>query len=450
MNRRQFLGYTGAAGLTFPSVLRSAIGSPNGRLQHASIGLGGMGMRDLERLLEDDRIEVVALCDVDSERLALAAGMAPKARQYADWRELLERESSRIDSVNVATPDHMHAAISLAAVRSGKHVYCQKPMCHDVTEVRVLTEAASRMGVVSQLGTQLASGLGERMTVKLLRDRVIGEVKHAYLFENRANAVERYRLAGPRPKQGQKSPTNLNWDLYLGNAPFREFAPDIYHRVKWRAWQDFGTGWLGDMGCHIFSPLWRGLGLQAPKTVQAVVQQSWKTAPARFADTWPQGEHVTWVFPGTEFTGGNELTVEWLDGMWYPPNEVQAILNRPGRFPAQGLVIVGSEGSIVMPHTAKPLLFPRDKFKDFPITEPEPANHYRGFIDACLGKKAAIAGFDVTGPMTEAVLLGTVAIRVPDTPLHWNSESMIFANHPAANSLLKRKYRNGWQVDGLG
>ena len=147
----------------------------------------------------------------------------------------------------------------MTAIQRGKHVYCQKPMCHDVAEVRALTEAAVRKKVVTQLGTQVASGVGDRTTVHLLKTGAIGKIKHAYLCSNRPGAVENYRLKGPRPAQGQPPPAHLNWDLWIGTAPMRPYAPDIYHPAKWRAWQDFGTGWSGDIGCHIFDAVWKGL-----------------------------------------------------------------------------------------------------------------------------------------------------------------------------------------------
>lgn len=451
MNRRQFLRTSGMGGIAFPAILNSAFSaSPNGRLQHACIGLGNMGLRDFREFNKHEKVEVVALCDVDSRRLGMAAAEAPGARLYADWRELLEKESRRIDSVNVATPDHMHAPIGYRCLQAGKHMYLQKPLCHDVSEVRFLTEAAKKAGVVTQLGTQFASSTGDRMLTQLLQEEVIGQVTHVYLCENRENAIERYRLAGPRPKQGQQPPPEMNWDLYLGTAPDRPFAPDIYHQTLWRSWQDFGTGWLGDIGCHIWNASWRGLDLKAPGTVYARVQESWKKDPERFADTWPQTEHVTWTFPGNRKTGGEDLTVEWFDGEWFPPEEAQDLLGLPGRYPRQSAMVVGTEGALLQPHKAEPIMLPREKFKDFKKPELERQDHYRDFVQACVESTPSNAGFEVAGPLTEAVLLGTVAIRVPETTLTWDAGSMTITNHPKANRHLRRNYRDGWHVKGLG
>lgn len=271
VTRRRFLQVTATVGLAAPVVLRSSLraASLNVKLNHACIGVGGMGWVDLQSFQQHSRVQIVALCDVDANSLKRAADKVPGARVYTDWRELLEKEGDKIDSVNIAVPDHSHFPIAMTAIQRGKHVYCQKPMCHDVVEVRALTEAAVRQRIISQLGTQMASGIGDRTTVALLKAGAIGKIKHAYLCSNRPGAVETYRLKGPRPAQGQPPPSYLNWDLWIGTAPMRPYAPDIFHSTKWRAWQDFGTGWSGDIGCHVFDAVWKGLGMQPPKSVIA-------------------------------------------------------------------------------------------------------------------------------------------------------------------------------------
>ncbi|HUF61582.1 MAG TPA: Gfo/Idh/MocA family oxidoreductase [Verrucomicrobiales bacterium] len=448
-NRRRFLRGGAAAAtspLWFPAVLRSE--SPNAQLQHACIGVGGMGWGDLQNFLEHSKTQVVALCDVDEEKLAQAKEAVPGARTYTDWRELLEKEGDKIDSLNVSVPDHMHAAIALNAIRAGKHVYCQKPMCHDVAEVRALTEATRQTGVITQLGTQHASGFGDRMAVRHLRDGVVGKVRRVVLCSNRPNAIETYRLPGPRPEKGEAPPKSLHWDLWLGTAPAREFSPGIYHPTLWRAWQDFGTGWSGDIGCHIFDAVWKGLNLTAPKSVVAQVQESWRDDPARRRDTWPQSDHIVWIFPGNEMTEGDELTVEWFDGLIYPPEEVQALY--PGEvYPGEAAMVIGTEGALLLPHTSGPLLLPRDKFQGVPRPEFEPRNHYHHFADACLGGEKTETHFLHSGPMTEAILLGTVAIRRPGQLLEWDHAGMRIPNAPEVESLLRRSYRDGWEVAGI-
>ncbi len=421
--------------------------SPNARLQHACIGVGGMGWGDLQNFLQHPKVEITALCDVDANNLDKASQAAPRARLYSDWRELLQKEGERLDSVNVAVPDHMHFGISYSAVERGKHVYCQKPLCHDVAEVRALTQAAVRKGVVTQLGTQQASSVHERTAVLWLREGRIGKVTHAYLCSNRPGAVENYRLKGPRPATGRPPPPNLSWDLWLGTAPVRPFVADIYHPTKWRAWQDFGTGWSGDIGCHIFDPVWKGLGLRAPLTVSAEVQDSWLKSAARRADNWPQGDHITWSFSDSDRTEGKDLVLEWFDGEYFPPEHIRKLASPNLQdYPAESSMLIGTEGSLLIPHGYPAQLLPEAKFKD--VTRPHlpPRNHYHHFVDACLGGEKTESNFAQTGPMTEAILLGTVAIRVPGRQLSWDSTRMKFEPGREADRFLRRTYRDGWHV----
>ncbi len=452
LTRRRFLqtsALAAAAPLGFPAITRCA--SPNGKLHHASIGVGGMGFNDLNNFLSHGNTEVVAICDVDANHLNRAAQSAPGARKYRDWRELIATEGDKIDSINVAVPDHMHAPIAMAAIRAGKHVYCQKPMCHDVAEVRALTLAAEKAGVVTQLGTQHASGAGDRIAVDWLRSGVIGKVKRVVLTANRPGAVETYRLKGPRPEKGNPVPDSLAWDLWLGTAPAREFAQGIYHPTLWRAWLDFGTGWSGDIGCHIFDAVWKGLDMKkaAPKSVVARADDAWMNDPARRADTWSQASHITWVFPGTAGTEGTEFTVEWFDGAFLPPDEIRKLY--PGlNYPAESAMFLGTEGALLLTHGSGPLLLPGDKFKGVVPSRPTPRNHYHHFAGACLGGEMCESHFAQSGPMTEAILLGTVAVRHAGSALEWDAENLRVTNFEPANAHVRRTYREGWSVEGLG
>ncbi|GAA4302852.1 Gfo/Idh/MocA family oxidoreductase [Compostibacter hankyongensis] len=447
-SRRKFLGNAAAAAITPPFILRS-LGSfgpgaqPGKRLRHASIGVGGMGAHDLQNFKSHPQVDIVAICDVDAGHLKSAAAVVPGARTYRDWRELLEKEKDNIDSVNVTVPDHNHFIIASHAIAAGKHVYCQKPLCHDVAEVRALTRAAVRAGVVTQLGTQVAATVGDRTGVQWLREGIVGKIKHAYLCSNRPGAVEAYRLVGPRPAKGETPPAELNWEIWTGTAPMRPYAPGIYHPTKWRAWQDFGTGWSGDIGCHIFDPVWKGLELKTPLSVTAEVQQSWRDSPARRGDTWPQSNHITWKFPPSERTDPGGLTVEWFDGEFYPPEEIRALYSVE-KYPAESSILIGSEGALLIPHQGTPVLLPESKFKDHKRPDMQDQNHYHNFVNACLGGPGTESFFARSGPMTETVLLGTVAIRVPDTLLEWDAEHLKFPNHPEAEKYLRRSYRHGW------
>ncbi len=449
LSRRRFIQTTAAAAIGAPLILSCSRNkpAPSNRLSHACIGVGGMGWSDLQKFKEHPNVQIVAICDVDSENLKKASEILPDARTYTDWRELLEKEADNIDSVNVAVPDHNHFPIAYNAIRKGKHVYCQKPMCHDVAEVRKLTEAAEKYGVITQLGTQIASRKGDLTAVQIIRDGVIGKVKHAYLCSNRPGAVENYRLMGPRPAGGESPPAKLDWDLWIGTAPERPYAPDIYHQVKWRAWQDFGTGWSGDIGCHIFDAVWKGLDMMPPLSVTAEVQKSWKESPGRRADNWPQGDHITWIFPGNYKTDSDTFTVEWFDGEFYPPQEIRNLYN--GDYPAESAMLIGTEGALLNPHDGFPVLLPESKFAGYKMPEFESGNHYASFVVACLGGPKTASHFAQSGPMTEAILLGTVAIRVPDTLINWDAEKMKVTNNPEAEKLLRRDYRKGWGVAGF-
>lgn len=440
-SRRRFLAAVGA-----PLILRSGLraASPNGKLQHACIGVTRMGENDLKNFLSHERVQVVALCDVDTDHLDKAAKLAPDARRYTDWREMFEKEGDKIDSVNVTVPDHMHFPIAHAAIERGKHVYCQKPMCHDIAEVRALTEFAAAKGVVTQLGTQHASEIGDRMTVQFLKDGVIGKIRNVYLCSNRPAPN---RLGGPRPPGGEAPPPSLKWDLWLGTAPVRPFVPEIYHPARWRAWMDFSTSWLGDMGCHIFDPAWRALGLKAPLSVVAEVEAAWKNSPERRAENWPLSDHVTWTFPGGGLIEGETLTVEWFDGEFLPPEAARS-LNPSEKFPSEAALVVGTEGALLQRVGGGPMLLPRERFQAHPKPQLPPRNHYHHFAEACLGGEKTASHFAQSGPMTEAILLGSIALRFPGQKIGWDAAAMKIANFPEAEKFLRRRYRDGWQVPG--
>lgn len=446
ISRRKFLQTAATGVIAAPLILESCT-PDDGILQHACIGVGGMGWGDLKNFLKHPKVQIVAICDVDAERLKKASEAVPDARTYTDWRELLEEEGNIIESVNVSVPDHSHFSIAYQAIKMGLNVYCQKPMCHDVAEVRLLTEASIKSGVITQLGTQHASSANDRRAVQLIKDGAIGKIKHCYLSANRPSAVK-YRIKGPRPAHGQEAPTNLNWDLWLGTAPTRPYAPEIYHPMIWRSWLDFGTGWSGDIGCHIFDAVWKGLGLKPPKSVIAEVQKSWKESAERKSDVWPQGNHITWKFPGNDLTESDELPLEWFDGEFYPPQDVLDLF--PGeKYPVESAMLVGTEGALLIAHAGGLVLLPQNKFENYSMPKFADRNHYHHFVDACLGGENTESHFAQSGPMTEAILLGTVAIRVPDQLLNWDAPNMKFPDNPDANKFLRRTYRQGWQMAGF-
>lgn len=449
ISRRDFILSSVAATL-LPVILTEQVQAfdINGKLRHACIGVGGMGSHDLQNFLSHPDVEITAICDVDKNNLKKASELVPNATVYEDWREMLQAGKNKFDSVNVSIPDHNHFAASYTALKAGKHVYCQKPMCHDVAEVRALAQFAQKTGLVTQLGTQWASHTCDRTAVKIIKDQIIGKIKHVYLCSNRPGAIDTYRLVGPRPAVGATVPDSLNWDLWLGTAPERPFSPAIYHPAIWRAWQDFGTGWSGDIGCHIFDAVWKGLGLTAPVSVKAEVQESWKNSKERRNDTWPQSDHITWEFPGNQLTEKDSLIVEWFDGLIYPPEEIRALYSVEN-YPAESAMLIGTEGALLIPHTGGgPVLLPVEKFASHPVEKIESRNHYHHFVDACLKKATTESHFAQSGPMTEAIILGTIAIRMPDQLLNWDSSRLRFTNNKEANTYLKRNYRRGWEIKG--
>ena len=449
ISRRGFIGSTVVAGLAtaaWPGV-GWAHGGP-GKLRHASIGVGGMGWGDLQQIGGHPDVEIVAICDVDRRRTEAARKAFPDARVYPDWRELFAKESDRLDSVNVTTPDHMHAPIAMTALAAGKHVYCQKPLTHEVHEARALTAAAAKAGVATQMGIQLSSTAGDRITVEWLASGVLGKVEEVWLWSNKD--PWKYRPTGPRPAGEHAVPEGLDWDKWLGTAPARPFVPEVYHPTFWRGWQDFGVGWLGDMGCHIMHAPFRGLGLGAPISVRGEVEAAWRETPGRFTETWPTWQIVRYTYPGNELTAGDTLEVVWSDGDKYPPAE---LLERLGpevdAYPEQGALVVGERGCLLHPHGGRPTLLPGSKFVDAAVPERGDLNHYHQWVDACLGRGETGASFDYAGPLTEAILLGTIALRHPERELVWDGEGMEFTNFAEANRLLQRTYRAGWEVEGL-
>lgn len=437
--RRTFLK-TAAAGVAGPFIFPrlSLAAPPSSRLQHAAIGVLGMGRSDLSSIYRSNKVDVVALCDVDANALAEAAESFPKARLYRDWREMLEEEEDRIDSVNVSTPDHMHAPIAMTAIRKGKHVYCQKPLTHEVYEARKLTRAARRKEVVTQMGIQIHAHDAYRSAVVLLQKGVIGNVKEWYSWSGASNTNE----TGNRPPGADPVPEHVDWDLWIGVAPERPYKEKEYHPFEWRKWRDFGSGATGDFGCHILDPVFTALDIPAPLTVTARID--------RFSEeVWPGWAIIEYEFPGTKLTAGKTIRATWSDGGKKPDTGRSPHLPKDHKLPDSGSMLIGESGTMVLPHWDTPQLYPVDRFKRYPFPKLEGKNHYHEWVDACLGIGATEAGFDFAGPLTEAVQLGNVATRFVGQTLEWNAKRLRFTNNRDANNHLRRKYRDGWKVRGL-
>ncbi|MEX0741596.1 MAG: Gfo/Idh/MocA family oxidoreductase, partial [Phycisphaeraceae bacterium] len=369
-SRRTFLKHVTFAGLTMPFVAPSLVraASPNGMVRHATIGGQGMAWSDINSLDTHEHIKFIAACDVDVNRLGAVKEKFSGLRTYADYRELLEKEDKNIDSLNVTTPDHMHAPIALAAIRQGKHVYVQKPLAHTVQEARALATAAAKHNVISQMGIQIHSRMEYRLAAEFIKAGAIGKVKRVHTWSNKNWG------GGERPSNADPVPDNLNWDLWLGVAPERPFADGRYHPGQWRRWQDFGTGTFGDMGCHIYDPVYNCLELTAPVRVRSEGAEP-------FAETWPTSAIVHYTYPGTAQTAGDTIDVTWYDGGEMPPADAMEALGDQ-RPPAQGSLFIGEKGSMLLPHIGAPQLLPRELARTIERPQLPPANHYHQFIDA--------------------------------------------------------------------
>lgn len=435
--RRSFLKTIGAAAVAAPFITRGLLAkSPNNILRHASFGAAGMAWSDLTEISKSPLVDIVAICDVDLDRTVEARKKFPKAKIYQDWRELLDKEAKTIDSVNVTIPDHMHASVGVSAMELGKNVYGQKPLAHDIYEVRRMTEIARRQKVVTQMGIQIHSAAPYRMAVRIVQDGVIGKVKEVHSW-----CPKSWGDPAPRPDRSDPIPANFAWDLWLGVCAKRSFIGDqYYHPANWRKRLDFGTGTLGDMGCHIFDPIFTMLGLAEPFSARS-------EGPAPNEWNWALNSKVHYQFAGTPRTASDVLPITWYDGTSTPPADVLALLEGDPR-PDTGSIIIGTDGVMVLPHIARPLLYPDKKFRDYKFPDAGENNHWLQFVGACLGKDKTSAPFSYAGPLTETILLGDIATRFPQTTLKWNAKRMKFDLHEA-NGFVRRKYRKGWAVKGL-
>lgn len=438
LSRRTFLTRTAAAttaALAFPSIVRSA--SPNSTLQVAVVGCKGQGFSDLAQIGGHAKVKFTGFCDVDSARFDDALKKFPGVATFGDWREMFAKLGDTFDAVQVSTPDHWHAPISLAAMKARKHVYCQKPLTHTVWEARQMAITAESSKVITMMGNQIHSTTQYRTGVKAIRDGVIGKIKAVHSWQ--ANHGNQYSKLASRPKdKSAPPPTSLNWDLWLGPAPLRDYVPDIYAPFKWRDWQDFGGGTLGDFGCHILDPVFTALGLKSPLSVLA-------ENDGVHEETWPGAETIQYVFPGNTLTTGKTLPVTWYDG-GRQPDLALAQLPEGKKLPGGGSLFIGEGGTVVLPHVGMPTVNPAEKFADKKLEEVKGTNHYHAWVDAVLAGEKTTDGFDYAGPLTETVQLGNIATRVPGKKLEWNAAALEFTNSPEAGRLITKEYRKGYEI----
>ena len=396
-----------------------------------------MAGADWGAITSHKQVKFVAVAEVDLSRAEAAKKRFPDLKVYQDWREMLDKEHKNLDCVNVSTPDHMHAPMAMAAMQHGLHVYGQKPLTHDVYESRRLTEVAREKKLVTQMGIQVHSSYEYRVAVQLVQSGVVGKIKEVHTWSSK-----KWGDSAPRPDKNDPVPENLNWDLWLGVVSARPYiGGGYYHPGNWRKRLDFGTGTFGDMGCHIYDPVFKALGVTAPLTVRS-------EGPKPTEHNWANDAIVHYVFPGTPFTDGPTVKVVWYDGSQRPPAAITGLLGKIKQ-PDQGSIFIGTKGVMVLPHVGKPILLPEENYKEFALPKLDPVNHWHSFVEAVRGNGKTSANFDYAGPLTETILLGGIASRFPQTTLEWDAKSLTFKNVKEANQFVRRTYRKGWEVKGL-
>jgi predicted dehydrogenase len=446
VSRRQFMGGAAIASAAFIVVPSRVVGlggakPPSEKLNIAGIGIGGQGAADLDQMTSEN---IVALCDVDWAYAAHTFKKFPNAKQHKDYRKMLEDQKD-IDAVVVGTPDHHHAFAAMAAMQHGKHVYCEKPLTHSVWEARQMAQAAREHKVATQMGNQGQASEETRRLCELVWDGAIGLIREAHIWTDRpSNGLfnEYWPQGVARPKETPPVPDTTDWDLWIGPAPYRPYHP-AYAPFKWRGWWDFGTGALGDIGCHSFDPVFRALKPGAPLSVEA---SSTRVNP----ETYPLAAMVTYQFPARGEMP--PLKLVWYDGGLRParPDELE-----DGRkLGATGALLIGDRGKIVHQDRSYRLI-PQSKEKEYgdpPRKLPRSPGHYREWIEACKGGQPGGSNFDWAGPLTETVLLGNVALRLglreelTSKRLLWDRAELKFTNSEEANRFLRRDYREGWTL----
>ena len=475
-SRRSFLRNTGLATAGFFIVPRHVLGrgfvAPSDRLVVAGIGVGGKGQSDIANFFKSGKADIAFLCDVDDRRAAASVKAFPKAKYYKDWRQMLEKESKNFDAVSVSTPDHNHAVATLAAMQLGKHVYVQKPLTHDVYEARVLTEAAKKYKVVTQMGNQGSSGDGVRQMMEWYDDGVIGNVHTVYVWTDRP--VWPQGIQWPAAKA--EVPKELDWNLWLGTAPNKDYVEKIVP-FNWRGWWDYGTGALGDMGCHLIEPAFRVLDLQYVNDVQASVGSVYVDEFKRgyFPESCPPSSHVTMTFPKTKKTKG-PVTLHWMDGGIQPERPDDLGANEIFGDGGNGCLLIGTKGKMVCDtYSRNPRLIPtaktaevKEKVKQkIPRVVDGENGHYAQWVEASIagyGNKVVSSPFEIAGPLTEALLMANLAIRAYDIrqpkadgkgfnfpgrglKLLWDKEAMRVTNLDDVNQFVKRQYRQGYSLN---
>lgn len=442
VSRRRFLEVTGAAVAALAVVPRCAVAgsgeaSPNEKLRIAGIGVGGMGRGDLNAVSGEN---IVALCDVDLRRAGDAFEKFAQAKAYRDFRKMFDEMEDGIDAVVVATPDHMHAPAAMAAIRRGKHVYCEKPLAHSVFECRALAKAAAEKGVVTQLGNQGHSTETIRMFCEWIQDGAIGKVHTIHAGCTAVNSgIDRLPQLSERPAV----PPELEWDLWLGGAQERPYHP-AYLPAAWRGWVPFGNGTVGDWACHVVDPVFWALDLGAPSRIVADAPDY---DPKTQGDAYPKGDHITYEFAAKGERG--PITLNWYSGTQKIPRP-EAL--EPERNPVEtGAVVLGDAGTIMYgSHGAGGVrIIPEVKMREYKLpdkTIPRAKEHHQDWLDAIRNGRKAGSDFSYGGPLSELAMLGVIALKFPGLKLQWDTEALRFTNCDEANAFVNPAYRAGWSL----
>jgi len=441
ISRREFMGSTAAA-MAFTIVPGHVLAQPpSEKLNVAAIGAGGMGAGNT-RAAAAAGANIVALCDVDWKKADESFKRFPKAKKYKDFRKMLDNEKS-IEAVIVATPDHFHTVASMAAMRRGKHVYCQKPLTRLVSEARALTEAARKYKVVTQMGNQGHSGGGVRDICEWIWAGVIGEVKEVHAWTNRPV----WPQGIDRPKEVHEIPDTLDWDLWIGPAPMRPYNR-CYAPFAWRGWWDFGGGALADMACHVLDPVFWSLKLKYPTSVEA------SCTPVN-NETFPLASVVHYEFPSRGL-GFPAVKVHWYDGGLKPERPKELNIRRPLNQASSNVLFMGSKGVLRCgEYGDNPQLLPFERMREFTKNKPPQTlkrittSHEGNWIEACKTGGKATSNFDYAGPFTEMVTMGNLAIRPENVgkKLEWDGENMRVTNDEGANDFVQMHYRKGWSLE---
>ncbi|MFC1492929.1 Gfo/Idh/MocA family protein [candidate division KSB1 bacterium] len=451
ITRRKFIKSTTAAVGVFSIVPGHVLGgtgktAPSDKLNIACVGAGGKGRSDIAGCSSDN---VVAICDVDDTQMSGFLNWATnqekpelvdlyeKAHKYQDFRVMLEKEKS-IDAIVVSTPDHTHAVIAMTAIKMGKHVFCQKPLTHTVKEARMLAEAAKQYNVTTQMGNQGHAGEGARLINEWIWDGAIGDVREVHTWTNRPI----WPQGIDAPTEIPSKPPTLNWDVWLGPAPYRHYHP-AYCPFNWRGWFDFGTGVVGDMGAHIFDhPFW-ALKLGPPSTISA-------SSTRMTEDSFPLASTIHYTFPARDNMPPVKMT--WFDGGITPPRPHELEPGRRIGDSGGGVIFIGDKGKLMCSvYGNNPRLIPESRMAEYTRpakTIPRSPGIHAEWIEACKAGKKSTTDFSYAGALTEMMLLGNIAIRTQrqNTVLEWDSDKFEITNLPEANQYLHKEYRTGWSL----